>query len=62
VLSNISDAANWLTGILDGAKRVAERAGEVGEAVKPIAEMLGPIVTKLGVAALWAHKIWLPGS
>jgi hypothetical protein len=58
---SISDATSWLTNILDGAKRVATKAGEVGEAAKPIVEMLEPIVTNLGVAALWAQKLWMLG-
>ena len=56
---SLNEATSLLTGILDGAKSVAEKAGEVGQAVKPIAEQLAPLVERLGVAALWVGKLWL---
>jgi hypothetical protein len=61
VQQSLTEATTLLSGILDGAKTVAEKAGEVGRAVKPIAEKLEPLVEKVGVAALWAAKLWLTG-
>jgi phage-related tail protein len=59
VQKSLAEATSLLGGILDGAKSVAEKATEVGRAVKPIAEKLEPLVEKLGVAALWAARLWL---
>jgi hypothetical protein len=61
VQKSLAEATTLLGGILDGARIVAEKATEVGLAVKPIAEKLEPLVEKLGVAALWAAKLWLQG-
>ena len=61
VQKSLTEATSLLEGILDGAKSVAEKAGEVGKTVKPIAETLAPLVEKLAVAALWAGKLWLSG-
>lgn len=56
---SLTTARSLLTGILDGAKTVAQKADEVGQAVEPIAEKLAPLVEKLGVAAFWVGKLWL---
>jgi len=56
---SLTEATTLLSGILDGAKTVAQKAGEVGSAVEPIAEKLGPLVEKVGVAAFWVAKLWL---
>jgi hypothetical protein len=56
---SLKKAAGTLKSILEEAKHVAETAGEVGAAVKPIAEQLMPLVEKVGVAALWVGKLWL---
>lgn len=61
VQKSLGEATSLLGGILDGAKTVAEKATDVGRAVKPIAEKLEPLVEKLAVAALWASKLWLMG-
>jgi len=61
VQKKLTRASTLLGGILEEAKSVAEKAGEVGQAVKPIAETLAPLVEKLAVAALWAGKLWLSG-
>ena len=61
VQKSLAEATSLLGGILDGAKTVAEKSVEVGRAVKPIAEKLEPLVEKVGVAALWAAKLWLVG-
>jgi hypothetical protein len=58
---SLIEATTLLSSILDGAKTVAEKAGEVGKAVKPIVEKLEPLVEKVGVAALWVAKLWLMG-
>ncbi len=61
VQQSLTEATTLLGGILDGAKTVAQKAGEVGQAVKPIADTLAPLVEKLAVAALWVGKLWLMG-
>ncbi len=61
VQKSLTEATSLLGGILDGAKTVAEKAGEVGQAVKPLADTLAPLVEKLAVAALWVGKLWLMG-
>jgi len=61
VQKSLTEATDILSKILDGAKTVAEKAGEVGSAVKPIAETLAPLVEKLAVAAFWVGKLWLMG-
>lgn len=61
VQKSLKKATSLLGGILDSAKTVAQKSVEVAEAVKPIAERLEPLVEKLGVAALWAAKLWLQG-
>jgi|GEM_PF-4589684 len=61
VQKSLTEATSLLGGILDGAKTVAEKAGEVGQAVKPIADTLAPLVEKLAVATLWVGKLWLMG-
>ena len=61
VQKSLAEATTLLGGLLDGAKTVAEKSVELGRAVKPIAEKLEPLVEKVGVAALWAAKLWLAG-
>jgi hypothetical protein len=61
VQQSLTEATTLLGSILDGAKTVTQKAGEVGRAVAPIAEKLEPLVDKLGVAAFWAAKLWLLG-
>jgi uncharacterized protein YoxC len=60
VQKSLAEATSLLGGILDGAKTVAEKAGEVGKAVQPLVERLGPLVDKVAVAALWVARLWLP--
>jgi hypothetical protein len=62
VQQSLAEATTLLSRILDGAKTVAQKAGEVGRAVKPMAEKLEPLVEKVGVAALWVAKLWLQGQ
>lgn len=58
VQKNFKDATNLLTGILNGAKTVIEKVGEVGHAAKPIAEKLEPLIGNMG-RALLLLKLWL---
>ncbi len=60
VQKSLAEAISLLGGILDGAKTVAEKTGEVGKAVQPLVERLGPLVDKVAVAALWVARLWLP--
>jgi hypothetical protein len=50
--TRLNEATSLLTTLLDGAKSLADKADEAGNAIQPIVE-------KLGVAALWAAKLWL---
>jgi hypothetical protein len=59
VEQSLTEATNLLTGILDGAKKVAKKTDEVANTVKPLAEKLEPLVEKVAVASLWATKLWL---
>lgn len=61
VQRSLKEATTLLSSILDGAKIVAEKTSEVAGAVSPLAESLEPLVEKVGVAALWAAKLWLLG-
>ena len=61
VQQSLTEATTLLSGILDGAKTVAEKSAEVGRTVKPIADHLAPLIEKLGIAALWVGKLWLSG-
>lgn len=58
VQKGLKDATGFLGGILDGVRKVAEKAGAAAEAVKPLGETLMPLLDKLAVAALWAAKLW----
>jgi methyl-accepting chemotaxis protein len=57
--THLTQTTSLLSSILDGAKTLAQKAGDVAIAVKPLAEQLGPIVEKVAVAALWVGKLWL---
>jgi DNA repair ATPase RecN len=59
---NLADATSLLSNILESAKVVAEKGGQVATAVQPLAEKLAPLVEKLGVAAFWVGKLWLLGG
>lgn len=58
VQKNLNEATNLLTGILNGAKTVIEKVGEVGHAAKPIVEKLEPLVGNIG-RALLLIKLWM---
>ena len=58
VQENLKEATNLLTGILNGAKTVIEKVGEVGHAAKPIVEKLEPLIGNMG-RALLLLKLWL---
>lgn len=57
--THLTQTTSLLSSILDGAKTLAQKAGDVASAVKPLAEQLGPLVEKVAVAALWVGKLWL---
>ncbi len=59
IQKSLEDATGLLGGLLDGAKTVAEKATDVGRAVKPIAEKLEPVVEKLAVVVFWVGRLWL---
>lgn len=59
IQKRLSESATLLNNILDGAKSMAEKAGGAITAVQQLAEKLGPLITKVGVAALWVAKLWL---
>jgi ABC-type transporter Mla subunit MlaD len=59
VQERLKEATSLLGTILDGAKTVAKKTGEVVGAVQPLAEKLEPLVEKIGVAVLWVAKLWL---
>jgi hypothetical protein len=54
-----TEATSLLSSVLDGAKTLAQKTGEVASAVKPLAKKLGLLVEKVAVAALWVGKLWL---
>lgn len=56
--TRLESAAGLLTNILDKAKVVAEKTSDAANAVKPLVGKLEPLVQKVGVAALWAAKLW----
>ncbi|HMN27661.1 MAG TPA: CHAT domain-containing protein [Caldilineaceae bacterium] len=59
VQQRLADAIKLLGTILDGAKTVAQKAGEAAKAVQPLVEKLEPLVEKISVAVLWGAKLWL---
>lgn len=61
VKKRLEEAGSLLGGILNGAKNAIEKTGEIAEAVKPLVEKLGPLVEKIGIAGLWAARLWPPG-
>ena len=54
----LTDTTGMLSKILDGAKTIVQKSVDVGEALKPVMDQLGPLVDKITVAALWASKLW----
>jgi hypothetical protein len=58
VQKRLTETTSFLTSLLDGAKELAEKAGEFGTAARPIVERLEPLVEKVAVAALWVAKLW----
>jgi hypothetical protein len=57
--THLTQTTSLLSSILDGAKTLAQKTGDVASAVKPLVEQLGPVVEKVAVAALWVSKLWL---
>lgn len=58
IQAHLSEAASLLTTILDGARSVAEKAGEAQGAVQPLIERLASLVKKLAVGAMWVARLW----
>lgn len=56
---SLTEATRLLSSILDGAKTIAKKTGEVASAVQPLAEKLAPLVEKVAVASFWVAKLWL---
>jgi hypothetical protein len=59
VQTKLKEATGTLGTLLDGAKTVAEKTGEVSGATTTLIEKLVPLVKKIGVAAIWVAKLWL---
>ena len=57
--THLTQTTSLLSSILDGAKTLAQKAGDAASAVKPLMEKLEPLVEKVAVAALWIGKLWL---
>jgi methyl-accepting chemotaxis protein len=57
--THLTQTTSLLSSILDGAKTLAQKAGDAASAVKPLMEKLEPLVEKIAVAALWVGKLWL---
>ena len=57
--THLTQTTSLLSNILDGAKTLAQKAGDAASVVKSLAEQLGPLVEKVAVAALWVGKLWL---
>ena len=61
VAQDLEEATTLIGGILDGAKMVIEKGGELAKAARPIVEKLAPLADKAAVAALWAYRLWPEG-
>ena len=59
VADKLNESVTFLGMLLDGAKKIAEKAGDTTKAVQPLIEKLTPLLEKIGVAALWVGKLWL---
>jgi len=57
--THLTETTSLLSSILDGAKTLAQKTGDMASAVAPLADKLGPLVEKVAVAALWVSKLWL---
>ncbi|MBV7338469.1 CHAT domain-containing protein [Chloroflexi bacterium TSY] len=55
----LAEASELLNGVLDRAKMVSQKAGDVTDTVQPLVEKLGPVVMKVQTAARWVAHIWL---
>jgi hypothetical protein len=58
VQARLSEATSLLSGVLDGAKTMAEKMLGAGTAMQSLTEKLAPLVDKMAVAALWAAKLF----
>jgi hypothetical protein len=55
----LQEASNTVGLILNSAKSISEKATEAGKAIKPLIDKLRPLAEKVGVAAIWAAKLWI---
>ena len=55
---NLSSAADLMEGILDRAKRLADKTDGAVQSIWPLVEQMGPVVAKLTLAATWAAQLW----
>jgi methyl-accepting chemotaxis protein len=56
--THLTRTTSRLSSLLDDAKTLAQKTGDVASAVKPLGEQLGALVEKVAVAALWIGKLW----
>lgn len=54
----LKETTGILNKILDGAKNLVQKSVDLGKALEPVTDKLGPLVDKVAVAALWAAKLW----
>jgi hypothetical protein len=54
---SLKKASSILSSILDEAKSVAQKAGEVGQTARPIAEKLESVIKKLDLAVVWVVRL-----
>lgn len=59
--SRLNDASELVEGILDKAKGLTDKAGDVGHAATRVAELFGPISQKLRSAVEWVVQLWPQG-
>jgi hypothetical protein len=59
VQSSLTQAADLVGSVLDSTQKAVDVAEKVGSKLPAIIGVLGPLVTKLGVAALWVGRLWL---
>ena len=61
ILRTLNEVVSLLENILDKATSVVQKTDAAGNAVKPLAEKLAPLIENLGLAIGWIAKIWMLG-
>ena len=56
--SRLAEASTFLKGVLSAGASVAMSATELGGAIRPLLERLGPLVEKMNVAAAGIARLW----